>query len=122
MKEEQVFENGKMWLAADGSLWCSSLADALVVLCEEWRSEASFSGAGFSCCTLCIIYWHALHAGHIFSQSAVDLRYEIMNPGSGRCLAELKVVMNLLVVVEPWQMAEWEEETGGQRHHRERQH
>ncbi len=42
-----------------------------------------------------------------------------------RSLAELKVVMNLLVVavVEPsWQMAEWEEETGGQRHHRERQH
>ncbi len=31
----------------------------------------------------------------------------------------MKVVMNLLVVVEPWQMAEWEEETGGQRHHRE---
>ncbi len=40
----------------------------------------------------------------------------------GKSLAELKVVMNLLVVVEPWQMAEWEEETGGQRHHRERQH
>ncbi len=39
-----------------------------------------------------------------------------------RSLAELKVVMNLLVVVEPWQMAQWEDETGGQRHHRERQH
>ncbi len=38
-----------------------------------------------------------------------------------RSLAELKVVMNLLVVVEPWQMAQWEE-TGGQRHHPERQH
>ncbi len=35
LKEEQVLENGKMWLAADGSLWCSSLADAPVVLCEE---------------------------------------------------------------------------------------
>ncbi len=54
MKEEQVFENGKMWLAADGSLWCSSLADAPVVLREEWRSEASFSGAALSYCTLFI--------------------------------------------------------------------
>ncbi len=51
---EQVFENGKMWLAADGSLWCSSLADAPVVLREEWRSEALFRGAALSCCTLCM--------------------------------------------------------------------
>ncbi len=58
-----------MWLAADGSLWCSSLADAPVVLREEWRSEALFSGAALSCCTL--------HAGHIFSRSAIDLRYGI---------------------------------------------
>ncbi len=28
------------------------------------------------------VYWLALHAGHIFSRSAVDLRYEMMNPGT----------------------------------------
>ncbi len=30
IEEEQVFENGKMWLAADGSLCSSSLANAYV--------------------------------------------------------------------------------------------
>ncbi len=34
------------------------------------------------------VYGHALHAGHIFSRSAVDLRYEMMNLGT---------------VVDPWQ-------------------
>ncbi len=76
MKEEQVFENGKMWLAADGSLWCSALADApVVLLSEEWRSEASLSGAALSCCTLCILACAACRA--YFSRSAVDFRYGI---------------------------------------------
>ncbi len=75
MKEEQVFENGKVWLAADGSLWCSSLADAPVVLREEWRSEASLVVLHFH--VVHCVYWHALHAGHVFTRSAVDLRYGI---------------------------------------------
>ncbi len=66
LKKEQVFENGKMWLAADGSLWWSSLADAPMVLREEWRSEASFSGAALSCCTLCILACAACRT-HLFS-------------------------------------------------------
>ncbi len=86
MKEEQVFENGKMWLAADGSLWCSCLADAPV-----W-SYVNSGGQRHRLVVLHFhavhcVYWHALHAGHIFSLSAVDLRYEIMNPGN---------------VVDPW--------------------
>ncbi len=45
------------WQDVAGSRWlrCSSLADAPVVLREELRSEASFSGAALSCCTLCIL-------------------------------------------------------------------
>ncbi len=66
LMEEQVFENGKTWLAADGSLWCSSLEDAPVVVREEWRSEASFSGAALSCCTLCILACTARRT-HFFS-------------------------------------------------------
>ncbi len=78
------------WKDVAGSRWLLvvqfSMADAPMVLREEWRSEAlPFSGAALSCYTLCILACAACRTH--FSWSAIDLRYEMMNLGT---------------VVDPW--------------------